>query len=390
MNKNIKNIHNKTARVITLVLLSVVVFSNYSCNNDEVFTREQYKNVFSIVSGSNFESRLTYDLRFDKSYGYVSASLGGTHPAGKDVNVKFELTPSLLEDYLSTGLNTNQRTRVSSALDKFGKYRFCDGLQLSIPNGEFKAFMPVSVCPADLSVDSIYLIPLTVSDYDWGELNVEKRSVIIRVEFRNWWAEFGGTTYPSRGRVITTNATDPENLQVDTVTLYANKVLWPTGVDKVRMLSSNLGEPNEADRIDQYRINAINLTIDDAVEVLEIDFVQRVVSRVNIEAFGLLAGVEMVAEDDPEYNPEYPNVVIPAEDDGFNNTYKTFLLNYRFTDRSGHTVRVEEELRLMYLEDVRNPRFLPIPPPQGHNLYDWFCFHDWKCDGDHYDDDDDN
>lgn len=50
-----------------------------ACDRDEVFEREQYKNVFALISESDNVSRKYHKLG-EESIGYVSASLGAPTP----------------------------------------------------------------------------------------------------------------------------------------------------------------------------------------------------------------------------------------------------------------------------------------------------------------------
>ncbi len=78
-----------------ILLVVVVLFSCYSCNNDDIFEKEQYKTIFALQSEGGtyniFEG--VHDLNEPESYGYIAATCGGTLPSEKEIKVK--LLPDL-------------------------------------------------------------------------------------------------------------------------------------------------------------------------------------------------------------------------------------------------------------------------------------------------------
>jgi len=71
---------NKNRRKGLGIALPVfLLFITATCDRDEVFEREQYKNVFALISESDNVSRKFHKLG-EESVGYVAASLGGTNP----------------------------------------------------------------------------------------------------------------------------------------------------------------------------------------------------------------------------------------------------------------------------------------------------------------------
>jgi len=67
----------------------------------------------------------------------------------------------------------------------------------------------------------------------------------------------------------------------------------------------------------------------------------------------------MVAENDSVFDPDYPNVAISADYDGYGlKMHKTLLLHYRFVDSKGNKLRIKEEMRFEYIPDPKDPRFL--------------------------------
>ena len=65
-----------------LPLAAVVAMAAFSsCNEYEMYDKEQYKNVFGLVSDDGYNIfQVVHDLSSPESVGYVAASLGGTEP----------------------------------------------------------------------------------------------------------------------------------------------------------------------------------------------------------------------------------------------------------------------------------------------------------------------
>lgn len=77
--KDIKAMKN-VIRYFTFIFLLLL----FSCDRDQVFEKEQYKNVFALISESDNVVRKFHNLG-EESTGYISASLGGTNPTTKDI-----------------------------------------------------------------------------------------------------------------------------------------------------------------------------------------------------------------------------------------------------------------------------------------------------------------
>ena len=80
-------------KLITLFTLSMFL---YSCNDNEIYEQEMYKNVVALISSSyhnNFEEIVP--LTGGEVNGYIAASVGGTDASTKDlvIDLEEELTP---------------------------------------------------------------------------------------------------------------------------------------------------------------------------------------------------------------------------------------------------------------------------------------------------------
>jgi len=319
--KNI-NIHN----YLRLFLTFMFACGLFSCNNNEVFEKEQYKNVFALISGTDNVSDWVHDLRKTESEGYISASLGGTDPSTTDIRVTLVEDVKLIDDYNVVAFDVNTSKYIQPLASS--KYTI-NSYVFTIPAGEVKATIPVTIRPAGLSPDSSYFIALKVDTYSAYEVNPDKDFVLYRVQIKNWWSVSGGTTYNQRGNIIASGSTG------NPVQVFGTKRLFPLTPTRVRMLAGTELNDNFNENIYNWYSVVMNIGND---------------NRITIEPY---KNLEMTQIDG---DPDYPNRVI-LEDDGFK-TYKTFLLCYSYKASDGVTYIMKEELRFEYKEDPKDPRFL--------------------------------
>ena len=329
---------------IKIIFVAVFFIGAASCDRDEVFEREQYKNVFAIVSGDDNVYRVVHDYRMPNSTGYISASLGGSRFCDKDIVITMVEDAEVLENY-NISLYQEDRDRYAEAL-KPEKY-FFNGYTMTIRAGEANASLPVTVIPEGLSPDSVFYIALRVDTYNAGELNMEKGTILYEVRVKNWWCTYSGTTYVSRGLRYEAG-TVPTNL-------YVNKSLYPLGPATIRLMAGSERE-RDASNNSNYNSFAMKLQISDNSSNYTVDGAVKSGSPVTISPYGTL-DVRQVNLGDPDYDPDYPNIAIDTDDDGYR-IYKTFLLQYRYTDSSNREVRIAEEVRFEYIENPKDPRFL--------------------------------
>jgi hypothetical protein len=284
-----------------------------ACNRDEVFEKEQYKNVFAIISENtdNVLSRF-HDLEKPESIGYISASMGGTNPTDKAVTIQLTEDPSLIEDFNIASYDVD----ISKYYPQLPTNKYdVETTTLVIPAGEIGGKIPVRIRPEGLSPDSSYFLAFRVVSFDAYEANPEKSYVLYRVRIKNRWANGdGATNYTMRGRLT---------LGTSEIEVPGTKPMAPISKNEVRVMAGNeLYESN----IVTLRRGAIMIEIND-------DY------TVKIKPYANLVVTQL------DNDPLYPNVFF-VEDDGYK-TYKTFLLHYRYT--YGGTVKeMKEELRLEF------------------------------------------
>jgi len=308
MKKNVSNDKN-----IWAFSLGICMFC--SCNDDGVYDREQYKNVFALISESDNTAPKFHNLG-GESIGYVAASMGGTEATEKDVVVDLVEDRSLIDRFNRTNYDTDRSKYVRPMpADKYD----IDSYRFAIPAGTIGGRLPIRIRPDGLSPDSSYFIALRVDAYSAYEVNPEKSYVLYRVRTRNRFARSDGTTvYSMRGKYRQEGASELE--------MPGNKVVHPIGENSVRIMAGNEAYAADMNVFDRA---AITITVGPD-------------NKLAIAPYGNI----QVAQADGD--PDFPNVFM-IEDDGIK-TYKTFLLHYFYV--SGNTnVEMKEELRLEFREE---------------------------------------
>jgi hypothetical protein len=302
---------------INSYLFACVILCLSACNRDEVFEKEQYKNVFALISESNNVSPKLHDLEEDESIGYISASMGGTNPTTRDIRIQLEEDPSLIDDYNVASFDVDASSyhpRMPS--DKYD----IETLSLVIPAGGITGTIPIRIRPHGLSPDSSYFIAFKVVSFDTYEVNPEKNYVLYRIRTRNRWAVGDGSTnYSMRGRLRVGTSSEIE--------VPGTKPMAPVSANEVRVMAGN--ELYES-KIVTLRKGAIKLEINP-------DYTVKIKPYANLD----------VSQIDGDAN--FPNIFF-VEDDGFK-TYKTFLLHYRYNYNGTEKV-MKEELRLEFNKDL--------------------------------------
>jgi hypothetical protein len=288
---------------VMLVLLTGIV----SCNEDEIFEREQYKVVFALVSNDDHNVfDVVHDLDEPESVGYIAASCGGTNPTDRDVNITLTQDIEPFDRYNKDNFDTE--TEKFAQYLSVGKFDI-DTYNFTIPTGGRSGRMAIRVRPSGLSPDSVYFIPVKVDSYSAYEVNPDKSDVLYQVLIKNKYATQASTTnYTLRGTR-------------DGVNVMGVKQMHPISGNSVRIMAGT--DPFQSD-VETINSGCIVLTIGAG-------------NKINISTFKNME-VEQVDGD-----PDFPNI-FKIEDDGYN-IYKTFLMSYKY--KSGNTVyMMREELRI--------------------------------------------
>ncbi|KAA6302944.1 MAG: hypothetical protein EZS26_000839 [Candidatus Ordinivivax streblomastigis] len=296
---------------LNVIILAAFLLGLTACNEDKIFEKEQYKNVFALVSDDDYNVfSVVHNLGEAESIGYVAASCGGTNTTTQEIRITMEENDSLFNLYNKGNYDTD--------IDKYAnllpadKYTI-DDYNFTIPAGERSGRMKLRVRPEGLSPDSVYFVSLRVANYSAYEVNPDKDDILYRVLIKNKYAtQEYATNYDLRG--------SKNGIQTQGV-----KQMHPISANKVRIMAGT-----ETFQADTTVINKFGL-------ILEID----ATNHVHISSYKNIT-VQQIDGD-----AEYPNIFL-IEDDGYK-THKTFLLRYSYKD-GNTTHQMKEELRLEFKE----------------------------------------
>jgi hypothetical protein len=309
----------KPIKFIQLLFFFALVSVLLSCNRDEIFEREQYKVVTALLSDDGFNI-FSEELKFSDEAvdGYIAASCGGVLPTTEAININIVEDAALLRSYNLSNFDTDA-TRYSLYLS--GDRYEIDKKSITIPAGERTGRMHIRLRTAGLSPDSVYMIPLRVSDFSAYEFNPKKNTILYRLYLKNKYASTkdgeGSTIYSHRGKKGATNT-------------MMNKEVFPVGSNQIRFMAGNKPFEKKEALIQKW---SVRVTVNDD-------------NSLTVEPWSTLFGTSITQVDGDE---EYPNV-FQIVDNGYN-TYKTFLLRYDYVDPDdGNTYEMKEELRLAFNE----------------------------------------
>lgn len=320
------------------ILAAAALFSFVACNENEVFEKEQYKNIFGFVCESDNTKEKIVSLHLDEATTYVSISMGGSNTISQDVTINFEEDPSLIDDYNSSNFDTDV-AKYAVALPK--DHYTIENYSCTIKAGERLGVIPVKVYPAGLSVDKTYFIPLRVTTYDNAEMDPEKGTILFQVGIKNHWAESTGTAYNMLGRrqnVTDFTTGEPIESTASEISMPGTKYIYPYANDEVRLFPGN-----ETYSTDHHKMEQMGMIIEIG-EDTDSDKVREVTLKPVRDLI-----VKMVEPSDERYDDMYNNTY-SILDDGFN-IYKTFYLQYYYSVDGTNFYHMKEEVRVEYKED---------------------------------------
>jgi hypothetical protein len=320
------------------ILAAAALFSFVSCNEKEVFEKEQYKNIFGFVCESDNTKAKVVSLHLEEATTYVSISMGGSNTISQDVTINFEEDASLIDSYNSSNFDTDV-AKYAIALPE--ENYDIESYSCTIKAGERLGVIPVKVIPNGLSVDETYFIPLRVTTYDNAEMDPEKGTILFQVGIKNHWAESTGTAYNMLGRrQNVTDFTTGEAIEstASEISMPGTKYVYPYANDEVRLFPGN-----ETYSTDHHKMEQMGMIIEIG-EDTDSDKVREVTLKPVRDLI-----VKMVEPSDERYDDMYNNTY-SILDDGFN-IYKTFLLQYYYSVDGKNFYHMKEEVRVEYKED---------------------------------------
>ena len=178
---------------IGLYLLLIGCIS-VSCNENEIFEKEQYKTTLYLLSNSDQIYTEAYSLNNEESVKYLSIGCGGSNLNEEEVKIELELDTVLLKKYNKSNFDID--TASFARLLPADRYKL-DSMTATLPAHCRDSYVkvPITVRAEGLSPDSTYFIPLAIKKVSEYEVNPEKFNVLYRVAIENDYAEQLTTTY---------------------------------------------------------------------------------------------------------------------------------------------------------------------------------------------------
>lgn len=291
-----------------LIAILALSASFYSCNDNEVFEKEMYKNVVALISTSyhnNFEEIVP--LTGGEVTGYIAASVGGTDAPTKDMTITLEEENTPFDRYNWSLYDA--ATNLYAKLVPKDKYEIPDA-RIVIKAGERTGRTLVKLRPDGLNPDSTYFISLVAKSQNAVELNEKKSNVLYKVMIYNRFASQATNSFYSM-----------TGLQDGAVTA-ASKRLFPLTKNSVRVI---VGTEAFASTL---------VSIANTGMILEVDED----NKVSIKPYKTL-NIQQIDGD-----TRFPNIFKVEE--SFGRKFNVFLLNYQYKIGNGAVKKMQEELRI--------------------------------------------
>lgn len=216
-----------------LAILSPILLIAVSCNEDEMFNKEQYEKIVCLVSDDDFVFSVDHSLEQEESVGYLSVVVGGSKMIDQDVTIEFEPDNELLDRY--------NKVNFDIETDKFAK--LLPTQRYNIPsmsvtmqagsNDQYVLF-PIHVKTEGISPDTTYVIPLRIKSISNYKLHPEKTAALYRVRIQNKYAtQTPVTLYSSKGTSQTVNQEIPEAFST-------TKTVFPISGKQIRMYAGKI------------------------------------------------------------------------------------------------------------------------------------------------------
>jgi hypothetical protein len=289
------------------------------CKRDEIFEKEQYKHVFSLVSHEDTYNIFNMEVHLGNptTDGCVSAFVGGTNPTREDIKIVLAKNNELANRYKDAKL-------LPTHMYQIGDYN------LTIPAGAHEGQMNIKLTPEGISPDSAWFIPLSISSYSGGELNTRKSSVLYRVMIKNRYAsQASSTIYQMKGKV-----------GANGVNVSINKEMKPIGKRKVRinagtriMVGNNLLAFIQNETLFLEVQGATSMSLTDSVKVKVLPS-SRNITVTQIDTVAAYSNIfKITTELSPGGKIKY---------------YKNFRLHYQYRLANGTSEIIKEDLRLEF------------------------------------------
>lgn len=168
-----------------LVLLVVATFSLTSClDEDPLFDPDQVENVVEFFDigliaapGSVYPLYVTSFTAADEVELKIILSYSGAHDNNQDINVKFRVNESALEEY-----NESEGTEYEVLPSDLYSI---DGMEVTIPKGQRQVEKTIKLFTNNFDFSKNYAIPLTITESSFGIISGNFNTAIYAVGAKN-------------------------------------------------------------------------------------------------------------------------------------------------------------------------------------------------------------
>lgn len=290
---------NNNRNIFINKMLACLIFaiSITACDQESIFTDEQYKKVIYLASDDDHIFKAVHMLDDKISRGYFSIGCGGSNYIDQDVSIELEPDTILFDKYNKSNFDIDT-AKYAVLLDK-SRYTIPSlSATLTTDNRDAYVKLPIDINLLGLSPDTTYFVPMSIKNVSHYEVNPDKYSVLYRVYMKNDYAEQQVTTY------YTSKFDKTEEGDISRPG-SASKIAHPLTKDKIRIFA---GSQNfKADTAD-IRKWAMVVQIDKQTKLVSLS------SYASIE-------IEQVGE--PSENRYF-------EDHMMGTIYKRLFLHYRY------------------------------------------------------------
>lgn len=278
-----------------------------SCNDNEIFEKEMYKNVVALISSNYYNTfQEIVPLTGEEVTGYIAASVGGTDAPAQDIHLPLAADTAQLRIYNRSLFDGDER--LYAKLLPPDKYEILD-YNIVIKAGERTGRTLVKIRPDGLSPDSTYFIGLKATDVSGLEITEKKRTILYQVLIKNAYASQAENTFYSMSGMVNEMVT------------AGNKKLFPLSSNSVRVIA---GTESFESKLAHINSTSIILEMDPA-------------GNVTIKPYKDLQ-VKQIQGDE-----RYPNKFRVEE--SYGRKYNVFTLSYEYVIK-GVKKHMQEELRI--------------------------------------------
>lgn len=316
------------------IFLLCFIFTGMVGCEDDIFDKELYKKVFSLVSDDNSIRNMVHPYVDDNVNRNISVYCSGTKALDEDVEIEIEIdTDSLFNRYNEREYDLDSVSFAKILKPEWYEIRSFKTTMKANQVDPYAKF-PITLKADSLSPDSTYFVPIRIKSVSNGyEINPKKRNMLYRPLLENKYAEQKNVTYyGSKGAEYKYRANGTSVDPSYKMDFGATKIMYPLAGNKVRITLREKSSLDESGNPSLLYINRHSIII----EIDENDSLK--ISPYNPDEFNTIyRGLE----------------ILPAEE-YYDNTFRQengrdcFFLNFRYAIPEGQGMRwykIQERLR---------------------------------------------